>query len=336
MSDLPGLALALAAQACLLTAWWWQTPQADGDRRMMADTLAESGKMIVLGALIAGFAVGLRTQTLWLTAPLLAVVLIDRIGRGVAGAIMGATMTFTIGALAWAVPLLVASGGLQAYLAALGTQAGEDFASGEMLYTNPAPRLIALALVHTFVDPWDSVPLAAVVLALAAAGALVLLVRDRRTLFLIAGMAVPYLIFHLLFQDTAFTRYSLPFVPVVAFLAMRGVAAASSRAVIPVAAVLSLWAVAIVTPDAGRIRTRAGTGGARGGGDECRSRQRRLPRRSPCTRLSAARWRRRRCACNRCCRRRQGASGWNWRRSGRRDTPARCGSWRIRAAPISR
>ena len=248
MSDLPGLALALAAQACLLTAWWWQTPQADGDRRMMADTLAESGKMIVLGALIAGFAVGLRTQTLWLTAPLLAVVLIDRIGRGVAGAIMGATMTFTIGALAWAVPLLVASGGLQAYLAALGTQAGEDFASGEMLYTNPAPRLIALALVHTFVDPWDSVPLAAVVLALAAAGALVLLVRDRRTLFLIAGMAVPYLIFHLLFQDTAFTRYSLPFVPVVAFLAMRGVAAASSRAVIPVAAVLSLWAVAIVTP----------------------------------------------------------------------------------------
>ena len=133
--------------------------------------------------------------------------------------------------MAWGVPLLVASGGLQAYLAALGTQAGEDFASGDMLYSNPAPRLIALALVHTFVDPWDSVPLAVVVLALAAAGALVLLVRERRTLFVIAGMAVPYLIFHLLFQDTAFTRYSLPFVPVVAFLAMRGVAAASSRAV---------------------------------------------------------------------------------------------------------
>ncbi len=164
--------------------------------------------MIVLGALIAGLAVGLRTQTLWLTAPLLAVVLIDRIGRGVAGAIMGATMTFTIGALAWAVPLLVASGGLQAYLAALGTQAGEDFASGEMLYTNPAPRLVALALVHTFVDPvglgaarrrscWRSRPRARSSL----------LVRDRRTLFVIAGMAVPYLVFHLLFQDTSFTRY---------------------------------------------------------------------------------------------------------------------------------
>jgi Protein of unknown function (DUF2723) len=248
MSDLPGLAMALAAQACLLTAWWWQTPRADGDRRMAADTLGESGKMIVLGALIAGCAVGLRTQTLWLTAPVLAVVLIDRIGRGVAGAIIGATMTFTIGALAWAVPLLVASGGLQSYLSALGTQAGEDFASGEMLYSNPAPRLIALALVHTFVDPWDSVPLAVVVLALATAGALVLLVRERRTLFMVAGMAVPYLVFHLLFQDTAFTRYALPLVPVVAFLAVRGIAAASPRAVVPVAAVLSLWAVAIVTP----------------------------------------------------------------------------------------
>ena len=248
MSDLPGLALALAAQACLLTAWWWQTPEADGDRRMAADTLAESGRMIVLGALIAGFAVGLRTQSLWLTAPLLAVVLADRIGRGVAGAIMGATMTFTIGALAWVVPLLVASGGLQAYLAALGSQAGEDFAGGEMLYTNPAPRMIAFALVHTFVDPWDSLPLAVAVLALAAAGALYLLVRDRRTLVVIAGMTVPYLVFHLLFQDTSFIRYALPVVPAVAFLAMRGVAAASLRAVVPVAAALSLWAVAIAAP----------------------------------------------------------------------------------------
>jgi hypothetical protein len=248
MSDLPGLALALAAQACLLTAWWWQTPEADGDRRMTADTLAESGKMIVLGALIAGFAVGLRTQTLWLTAPLLAVVLADRIGRGVAGAIMGATMTFTIGALAWAVPLLVASGGLQAYLAALGSQAGEDFAGGEMLYSNPAPRMIALALVHTFLHPWDSLPLGVTVLALGAAGALSLLVRDRRTLAVIAGMTVPYLLFHLLFQDTSFTRYALPVVPAVAFLAIRGVAAASSRAVMPVAAVLSLWAIAVAAP----------------------------------------------------------------------------------------
>ena len=65
---------------------------------MTPDTLAASGRMIVLGALLAGVALGLRTQTLWLTAPLLALVLVDRIGRGVAGAIVGAAMTFTIGA----------------------------------------------------------------------------------------------------------------------------------------------------------------------------------------------------------------------------------------------
>jgi hypothetical protein len=248
MSDLPGLALALAAQACFLTAWWWQTTPEDGDSRMSPDTLAASGRMIVLGALVAGLAVGLRTQTFWYTVPLLGVVLVDRIGRGVAGAIVGATMTFTIGTLAWAVPLLVASGGLGPYLAALGTQAGEDFASGEMLYSNPAPRLVAMALVHTFVDPWDSVPLASVVLALAAAGTLRLLARDRRTLAVVAGLSLPYLLFHLLFQDTSFTRYATPLVPVVSFLAVQGVGLVSARAVAPAVAALTLWAVALAAP----------------------------------------------------------------------------------------
>jgi len=243
MSDLPGLALALAAQACLLTAWWWQAPQPDGDRRMTPETLAASGRMIVLGALVAGVAVGLRTQTLWLTAPLLVLVLVDRIGRGVAGAIMGAAMTFTIGGLLWGVPLLAASGGLQGYLAALGTQAGEDFAGGEMLYLNPAPRLVAFALVHTFVDPWEWRPLAVVVLALAAIGGVSLLLRDRRSLAAAIAVAAPYLAFHLLFQDTSFTRYAVPLVPVVTWLAVTGVALVSPRLVAPVVAMLSVAAV---------------------------------------------------------------------------------------------
>lgn len=248
MSDVPGLAFALAAQACLATAWWWQTAPAGGDRRMTPAELIASGRMIVLGALIAGVAVGLRTQTLWLTAPLLGLVLVDRIGRGVAGALMGAVMTSAIGAMAWALPLVIVSGGLGSYLAALGSQAGEDFASGDMLYTNPAPRLVAMALVHTFVDPWDSVPLGAAMLVLASAGAAALLLRDRRTLALVAAMSLPYLGFHLLFQDTSFTRYAAPLVPVVAFLAVRGAALASARVVIPVAAVASLWAVAVASP----------------------------------------------------------------------------------------
>ena len=196
--------------------------------------------MIVLGGLIAGVAVGLRTQTLWLTAPLLTLVLVDRIGRGVAGAIMGAAMTFTIGGLVWGVPLLMASGGLQGYLSALGSQAGEDFAGGEMLYLNPGARPLAFALLHTFVDPWEWMPLGAIVLTLAGLGGLSLLIRDRRSLAAVLAMAVPYAFFHLLFQDTSFTRYAVPLVPVVAWLAVKGVAWLSPLAVVPAGAALAV------------------------------------------------------------------------------------------------
>ena len=153
--------------------------------------MAASGRAIVLGALLAGFSVGFRSQTLWITAPLLLLVLADRVGRGVAGAMLGSSVAFAAGALTWGVPLLVASGGLQAYLAALGSQAGEDFAGVEMLYLNPTPRLAAFALLRTFVWPWDSVPLASVVLMLAAVGGVLLLVRERRTLAAVTAISAP-------------------------------------------------------------------------------------------------------------------------------------------------
>jgi hypothetical protein len=185
---------------------------------------------------------------MWFTLPLLVVVLFDRIGRGVAGALIGAATMFTAGGLAWGIPLLVASGGWNRYLAALGTQAGEDFAAGEMLYTNPSPRAAAFALIRTFVHPWDATPLAVVVLALAAAGAVQLLWRDRRSLAPLIAMSVPYLIFHLLFQDTSFVRYALPLVPVISFLAVRGISLVSDAAVPIAAAVVSIAAVAIASP----------------------------------------------------------------------------------------
>jgi hypothetical protein len=248
LSDLPGLALALVSQVFLLTAWRWQTVPPSGDRRLTPEMTARSGRMIVLGALVAGLAVGMRTQALWLTAPMLLVVLVDRIGRGVAGAVIGATMTSAIGVLAWAIPLVAVSGGLSGYLTALGTQAGEDFGGGEMLYLNPAPRMAALALAHTFVDPWESIPLAVVVLVLAAAGLTRLLWRDRRTLVAVIALALPYAVFHLLFQDTSFTRYAAPLVPVVAFAAVHGLRLVHAAAVPAGAAVLSVWAMVIAGP----------------------------------------------------------------------------------------
>ena len=248
MSDLPGLAFALASQACLLRAWRRQQPGPDGDRRLPPAVMAASGRMIVLGALLAGLAIGVRSQTMWLTLPLLILVLLDRVGRGVAGALLGAGVMFVIGGLVWGIPMLAASGGLDAYLAALGTQAGEDFTSGEMLYTARSARAAAFALLRTFVDPWDSTALAVVVLILAGAGKIHLLWRDRRSLIALTAMAGPYFVFHMLFQDTSFVRYALPLVPVVAFLAVKGAALMAEVAVPAAAAAISIFAVMVASP----------------------------------------------------------------------------------------
>jgi hypothetical protein len=256
MSDVPGLAAALAAQACLALAWWRQGSAAGRERALDAAGMATSGRMIVLGVLLAGLAIGVRTQTAWLTLPLLAAVLLDRVGRGVAGALLGGAIAFTLGTLVWAIPLVVASGGVDAYLQALGSQAGEDFAGVDMLYLNPTPRLLAFGLLRTFVHPWDSLVLGGVVLALAAVGAGTLLLRDRRTLVAIAMMSAPYLAFHLLFQETTYVRYALPLIPPIAFLAVTGVARMSERSVVPVVAALTIWAVAVAAPVLGSYGTR--------------------------------------------------------------------------------
>jgi hypothetical protein len=247
MSDVPGLAAAMAALVCLSLAWWRQRPAPDGDRRLEPAAMAASGRAIVLGALLAGLSVGFRSQTLWITAPLLLLLLTDRIGRGVAGAMLGSSVAFAAGVLAWGVPLLVASGGVEAYLAALGSQAGEDFAGVEMLYLNPTPRLAAFTLLRTFVWPWDSVPLASVVLLLAAIGALLLLVRERRTLAAIAAIAAPYLAFHLAFQDTTFARYALPVVWPVAFLAAVALDTAG-RAGAVAGVAIAAWSLSVAVP----------------------------------------------------------------------------------------
>jgi len=248
MSDTVGLTAALAAQVCLALAWWRQQPSADGDRRLTREVTGASGRMIVLGALLAALAIGFRSQTVWLTVPLLVGVLVDRIGRGVAGAMLGAALTFGIGLVAWVVPLIIASGGSARYLSALGSQAGQDFAGVEMLYLNPAPRLAAFAMLRTFVYPWDSPRLAIVVLILAMIGMFALLVRDRRTLLVIGLLSVPYLVFHLLFQDTVFVRYALPLVPVVAFLAVCGAALIGEYAAAGTAIALAIWSLVVAVP----------------------------------------------------------------------------------------
>ena len=248
MSDVPGMAVTLAAQAALVAAFVRQrlnparTPEA----------LEDSGKMIVLGAFLSAIAIGMRSQAFLLTLPLLLIVLVQRAGRGAAGALLGSAMTFTIGILLWAIPLVVASGGPSAYFAVMGAQGGEDLAGVDMLYLNPSPRRLAFNLLETFIQPWASPVLGWTVFALAALGGVVLLLRSRRAAILLAVLIVPYLAVHLLLQETLTTRYALPFIPVVAYLAVRGAEAAvptfKSAGTTVIVALIVVWSLAVTLP----------------------------------------------------------------------------------------
>ena len=178
--------------------------------------------------------------------------LVQRAGRGAAGALLGSAMTFTIGILLWAIPLVVASGGPSAYFTVMGAQGGEDFAGVDMLYLNPSPRRLAFNLLETFIQPWASPVLGWTVFALAALGGVVLLLRSRRAAILLAVLIGPYLAVHLLLQETLTTRYALPFIPVVAYLAVRGAEAAvptfKSAGTTVVVALIVVWSLAVTLP----------------------------------------------------------------------------------------
>ena len=200
----------------------WRTPH-------IPQAIAESGRLIVVGALIAGLAVGARTQTIWLTLPLLGVVLLDRTGRGGAGALLGSAMTFSIGVMAWAVPLLVASGGLAQYRAAFAGQAAEQFTGLDIFLSHPTPRRLALGIIAALVGPWAAPPLGWIVVAIAIAGLALLAWRAPLAAGLLLVAYVPYAVFHLVVQES-YSRYALPIVPAVGYLVVRGLSAAGAKA----------------------------------------------------------------------------------------------------------
>jgi hypothetical protein len=228
MSDMPGLAAALGAQALLAAAW----------RRR---------QFVVAAALVAGLAAGVRVQTIWLTFPLLGAVILRHRHAGAGWLLTRPIAALVAGIVAWAVPLILAAGGPEQYVRALGTQAGEDFAWVDMLWANPTPRRLAFALYETFVMPWGSIVLATIVGVISAAGAVRALVRAPGTLALMSLAFAPYALFHLLMQETAHVRYALPVLPAVAWLAGQGVAAAGRAA--PILGVsLALFAAVTTTP----------------------------------------------------------------------------------------
>jgi hypothetical protein len=241
MSDVPGLAVALAAQALLVAAWvhgpgaaragqgWWVV------RRTEAMGLA--------GAFVGAAAMGFRVQTALLVVPALALVVFDQ--RRSTARIVRLVGLFTIFFAGWATLVFAESGGIGRYLRAIQWQAGDDLAGVEMLATSFSPRLLALALWRTLVLPWCEPVLGAIVLGAAGAGLVALALRAPRALALLAILAGPYAAFHLLFQDTLTTRYALPLVPMVAWLAAHGLRTVLRRhaalAIVPIAA----WSLAI-------------------------------------------------------------------------------------------
>jgi hypothetical protein len=130
------------------------------------------------------------------------------------------------------------TGGLSKYLALLGSQGAADFEGVEMLATSPTFRLFKAGLFRTFVWPWTP-PLAYVVIAAVLAGLGRLVWRGGRQQATgnrqqASGRAVlatallcylPYLLFHITYQETVTLRYALPLVIPVAGLAVLGFAA---------------------------------------------------------------------------------------------------------------
>lgn len=249
LSDTAGLLASITVQALLLTAWRRQRSQAeDPSRGADRDALVASGRLIVLGALLAGFAIGVRSQTVWLTFPVLVLVIADRAGRGAAGALLGASITFSIGVVLWAVPLLIATGGPTAYWRALTGQAGEDLSGVDLLARNPTVRRFVSGLGDTFVDPWVAIWLVVPVIVLAVVGAVALLRRSGSAFTMLVIAALPYAAFHLTFQETFTTRYALPLVPVLGYLVVRGLSVAGERVMLGGMAALVVACLTVTMP----------------------------------------------------------------------------------------
>lgn len=232
LSDTTGLAFALAAQA------------------LLAGVIAgrAGAGALAAGAFLATFAIGVRSQSFVLTLPLLLWALVL---PGTAVPLRRRVVALAAalaGGLAWGVPLLITSGGLESYIAALGAQAGEDFSGVVILWTVRSARVAAQALVHTFLSPWGRPWLGAIVLAIAAVGALRLLWAAPRAALLLGVSFVPYAAFHLLFHEIVTVRYALPLLIPVAFLFVTALdlgTKGSARFVLPfVAAALAAAGVA--------------------------------------------------------------------------------------------
>ncbi len=206
LTDVPGLVAAVAVQAAVLhqlrhgspshAARWWA----------------------VIGA-SAGLAIGIRSQTIWLTLPALAVAFVTLMTRRDRAASLALPAGGMVGVLVWFVPLMVLSGGPGEYAAVLRGQGQHDFDAVQMLATQPSWDLLRADLAQTFLHPWQLTGMPLLVLGAALIG-LPRLARWSTTAPLwLCALGLPYLAFHLLFHEVETIRYALPTVSLVGGLA---------------------------------------------------------------------------------------------------------------------
>ncbi len=208
LSDMAGLAAALTVQALTLTA--------TGPARL------------AVASFLAAFATGLRSQVAWLTVPLIVLTIARRpTGVRARGALQSAA-AFVLGGLAWGVPLVALNGGPRAYWHAVFDQGAEDLTGVQMLWTTPTLHQLGAALYRELVAPWAVTLVAIAVIILAIVGAVRMARVARPALVTLAAGFGPYLVFDLLFQETVTTRYALPLVVPMAYLAVRGLMPAST------------------------------------------------------------------------------------------------------------
>jgi hypothetical protein len=231
LSDTPGLVVAVAVQTLLLRAL----------TAIRSDTTTLS-RVTIAAAFSAGLAVGVRSQTLWLTGPLAVWCFGTLLWRRRFGQAIQFVVWAAVGAVVWAVPLVWTTGGLGGYLRALSGQSREDFTGVEMLATMPSWRLFESAMSHTFIAPWEQKSLAHVVLVLALCGLGVLLWRRRPIAGVVMLAFLPYLGLHLAFQETVTIRYALPLLVPVA-----GLAVVSLEAIGPYAAAIGATGLVAVS-----------------------------------------------------------------------------------------
>jgi hypothetical protein len=237
LSDMAGLAAALGVQALTLAAPsspLSQLTPLSPERLLRLEGITRA--TLIASSFLAGLATGIRSQVAWLTVPLIVLTIArwrpDDRSRTAAGAVAA----YILGGLIWGVPLVALTGGPSAYWHALFSQGAEDLTGITMLWTKPTPRQLALALYYAFIAPWAAWPCATAVLIFAAIGAARMRRVARSALWTLAAAFVPYLCFDLVFQETITTRYALPLVVPIAYLAVRGLAS------IPRGAALTLGA----------------------------------------------------------------------------------------------